>query len=306
MLIQVCLNGPRGATESAAVPLSPGAIAESAAGAVAAGAGEVHVHPKTPCGKDTLSPRVVAATLTAIRAAVSVPVGVTTGAWAEPDPERRVERVRSWTVLPDHASVNWHEPGAEAVAAALLERGVGVEAGIWSGTDGAGRFLASPLAPHVLRVLAEVTDPDPETAPATGRELLAALGPVRRIRAGEDAASGALRFAPSPLFSRPLDAELHRKAPECPNSGAIRAFRQRGEVPCQTPWPRPRSAGQALGPAHGRPVLLHGEDGGAWPVLRLARRLGLDIRIGLEDVLVLPDGRPAASNAQLVRGARDG
>ncbi|WP_455354698.1 3-keto-5-aminohexanoate cleavage protein [Streptomyces sp. SYSU K217416] len=235
MLIQVCLNGPRGAAESAAVPLSPGAMAESAAGAVAAGAGEVHVHPKTPCGKDTLSPRVVAATLTAIRAAVSVPVGVTTGAWAEPDPERRVERVRSWTVLPDHASVNWHEPGAEAVAAALLERGVGVEAGIWSGTDGASRFLASPLAPHVLRVLAEVTDPDPETAPATGRELLAALGP-----------------------------------------------------------------------AHGRPVLLHGEDGGAWPVLRLARRLGLDIRIGLEDVLVLPDGRPAASNAQLVRGSLDG
>ncbi|MCP3817260.1 3-keto-5-aminohexanoate cleavage protein [Streptomyces sp. A3M-1-3] len=232
MLIQVCLNGPRGAADSAAVPLSPGAMAESAAAAVAAGAGEVHVHPKSPCGEDTLSPRAVAAALTAIRAAVSVPVGVTTGAWAEPDPERRVERVRSWTVLPDHASVNWHEPGAEAVAAALLERGVGVEAGIWSGTDGVGRFLASPLAPRVLRVLAEVTDPDPATAQDTGRELLAALGA-----------------------------------------------------------------------AHGRPVLLHGEDGAAWPVLRLALRLGLDTRIGLEDVLVLPDGRRASSNAQLVLGA---
>ena len=58
-----------------------------------------------------------------------------------------------------------------------------------------------------------------------------------------------------------------------------------------------------LGPAHDRPVLLHGEDAGAWPVLRLAGRLGLATRVGLEDTLVLPDGQPALSNAQLVAGA---
>ncbi len=51
-------------------------------------------------------------------------------------------------------------------------------------------------------------------------------------------------------------------------------------------------------------MLLHGEDGGAWPVLRLAGGLGLDTRVGLEDVLVLPDGSAAASNAQLVSCAR--
>lgn len=158
-----------------------------------------------------------------------MPVGVTTGAWAEPDPATRVERVLSWTVLPDHASVNWHEPGAEEVAAALMERGIGVEAGIWSGTDGAARFAASPLGPRVLRVLAEVTDTSADTAEQSARALLAELGP-----------------------------------------------------------------------AHGRPVLLHGEEGGAWPVLRLAGRLGLATRIGLEDTLVLPDGARAGSNAQLV------
>ncbi|MFF5937533.1 3-keto-5-aminohexanoate cleavage protein [Streptomyces sp. NPDC012508] len=228
-MMQVCLNGTRGPGDSAAVPMSPGAMAESAARAVAAGARDVHVHPRTPCGGDTLSPRVLAVTLAAVRGAVGVPVGVTTGAWAEPDPVRRVERVRAWTVLPDHASVNWHEPGAEELAAALLERGVGVEAGLWSGTDGPARFLRSPLAPRVLRVLAEVTDPDPTTAGSTARSLLADLGT-----------------------------------------------------------------------AHGRPVLLHGEDGGTWPVLRLARRLGLATRIGLEDTLVLPDGSRARSNAQLV------
>ncbi|GAA2519081.1 3-keto-5-aminohexanoate cleavage protein [Streptomyces gobitricini] len=231
-MIQVCLNGTREAGDSAAVPMSPDAMAESAASAVAAGAAEVHVHPKTPCGDDTLSPRAVAAVLRAIREAVDVPVGVTTGAWAEPDWRRRVERVRSWTELPDFASVNWHEPGAEEVAAALLERGVGVEAGLWSGTNGARRFLAWPLAPRVSRVLAEVMDQDPVTAPDTARALLAEVGG-----------------------------------------------------------------------AHGVPVLLHGEDGGAWPVLRLAVRLGLDTRVGLEDTLLLPDGRPAESNARLVTAA---
>lgn len=228
-MIQVCLNGPRGAGDGALVPLSPQALADSAAEAVAAGATDIHVHPKTPCGQDSLSPRVLAPVLEAIRARVPVPVGVTTGAWAEPDPAARLERVRSWTVLPDHASINWHEPGAEEVAAALMERGVGVEAGIWSGTDGAARFAASPLAPKVLRVLAEVTDTSAETAEESARALLADLGR-----------------------------------------------------------------------ASGRPVLLHGEDGGAWPVLRLAGRLGLATRIGLEDTLVLPDGERARSNAQLV------
>ncbi|CAM5637057.1 hypothetical protein SGLAM104S_03627 [Streptomyces glaucescens] len=37
-------------------------------------------------------------------------------------------------------------------------------------------------------------------------------------------------------------------------------------------------------------MLLHGEDAGAWPVLRLAGLLGLATRIGLEDTLALPDG----------------
>ncbi|MFI1724278.1 3-keto-5-aminohexanoate cleavage protein [Streptomyces sp. NPDC020489] len=232
-MMQVCLNGSRGASDGAGVPLSPQDMAESAAAAVAAGATDIHVHPKSPCGDDTLSPRVLAETLRAIRARVSVPVGVTTGAWAEPDPARRLERVREWTVLPDHASVNWHEEGAEELAAALLDRGVGVEAGLWSGTDAVARFAASPLAPRVLRVLAEVTDTSPDTAENTARELLAGI--------------------------RVADAR--------------------------------------------RPVLLHGEDGGAWPVLRLAGRLRLDTRVGLEDTLLLPDGEPAASNAELVAAA---
>jgi len=40
-----------------------------------------------------------------------------------------------------------------------------------------------------------------------------------------------------------------------------------------------------------------------WPVLRAALRLGRDIRVGLEDTVVLPDGRPASGNRELVEAA---
>ena len=53
------------------------------------------------------------------------------------------------------------------------------------------------------------------------------------------------------------------------------------------------------------PRLLHGSEATAWPLLDEALRCGYDTRIGLEDTLVLPDGRPARDNAQLVAMARD-
>lgn len=53
----------------------------------------------------------------------------------------------------------------------------------------------------------------------------------------------------------------------------------------------------------GVPVLLHGEEDGAWPVLEYALRMGVDTRIGFEDVLVRPDGWLATGNDDLVRAA---
>lgn len=51
----------------------------------------------------------------------------------------------------------------------------------------------------------------------------------------------------------------------------------------------------------GLPLLLHGEERSAWAAAALAVSLGLDTRAGLEDSLVLPDGRTASGNAELVR-----
>ncbi|MDX2563570.1 3-keto-5-aminohexanoate cleavage protein [Streptomyces sp. TX20-6-3] len=245
-MLQVCLNGTRGPGDSAAVPMSPESLAESAARAVAAGAGEVRVYPRTPCEGTSLSPRVLGPVLSSVRAAVARTaagrtaagrgVGVAVAAAAEPDVGRRMERIRSWALLPDLVSVDWHESGAEEVAGALLERGIGVEAGLWARTDGPERFARSALAPRVRRVLVKVPYPP--------------------------AGSGA--------------------------EDASRSFLSGLELP------------------PGVPVLLHGEDGSAWPVLRLALRLGLVARIGLEDTVLLPDGTRAGSNAELVTAALAG
>ncbi len=51
------------------------------------------------------------------------------------------------------------------------------------------------------------------------------------------------------------------------------------------------------------PVLVHGKGSSCWPALRHAGRRGLATRIGLEDVLEMPDGSSAPSNVALVAAA---
>lgn len=49
--------------------------------------------------------------------------------------------------------------------------------------------------------------------------------------------------------------------------------------------------------------LHHGHGTATWAVIRQALARGWAVRVGLEDVLTLPDGRPAAGNADLVAAA---
>jgi uncharacterized protein (DUF849 family) len=134
-------------------------LGQAARAAAAASASGVHVHVRDDRGAETLGGGFVAATIEAIRAQADVPVGVSTGAWMEPDPGARLRTVLAWEVLPDFASVNFHEDGAATLAKALLERGVAVEAGIWCRRDGRNRAAreleASGVAHHCLRLLVE-------------------------------------------------------------------------------------------------------------------------------------------------------
>ena len=155
---------------------------EDAAETVAAGANELHLHVRAPDGRESLAPEHVDATLAALRARVpGTLVGISTGAWIEPDDDRRLSLIGGWRELPDHASVNLSETAAPAVIERLHRR------------VSASR-PASPASPMpsgwcswawrslALRVLIEIEEQALEAAQALAADIAAALtrGGVRK------------------------------------------------------------------------------------------------------------------------------
>jgi uncharacterized protein (DUF849 family) len=154
--IKACINGARTADQHPNLPVTPDQLAAEAVAAHGAGAKAVHMHPKTADGVDSLLPADVDAAVSAVRhAAPGLPLGVTTGFWALPDANARLRAVDGWTVLPDFASVNWHEPGSDELARLLLGKGVGVEVGLFH-AEAAESWAASEMARHCMRVMIEL------------------------------------------------------------------------------------------------------------------------------------------------------
>jgi hypothetical protein len=92
MLLKAAINGKQTATEHPSIPITPGQQAhEEAALAVAAGAGAIHLHPRSSSGEESLESGDVAATLDAVRAAFpgtrkkSRPGRDNLPTWAEPE-----------------------------------------------------------------------------------------------------------------------------------------------------------------------------------------------------------------------------
>jgi uncharacterized protein (DUF849 family) len=234
-VLQACLNGGRAPGEHPDLPLGPDALAAQAALVWTAGAHGVHVHPRDVSGAETVAPGACAEAVAAIRAAAPlIEVSLTTREAIDPDVERRIHCVHHWTVLPDAASLNFWEAGAEELGTALAHRGVPIEAGLSSPRD-AERLLSSGLLRHCLRVLVEITEADPQAA-------------VAAAAAVDEALTDAFVTVP----------QLH-----------------------------------------------HGEGRATWAVIVAAARAGRAIRIGLEDTLELPDGRPAPGNEAMVRAASE-
>ena len=232
MLLQATLNGPLSKSDHPAVPVTLLELVVDAVACVQAGARAFHLHPRDSAGHERLD-RTVDDVVTAVRGAHGLPVGVTTGAWIEPDVSARVALVSRWRA-PDYATVNVSEDGSRQVMRALLDAGVGIEAGVWSIED-AESLAASGLADQVLRICIE-----PVAVP------------------GGDALS--------------LVAAIHEVL-------------DRREL--------------------GAPRLQHGDGEATWILIEDAVRRGIATRVGLEDTLLMPDGSPTTSNADLVRAARD-
>src|SRR4051812_38368264 len=151
-MVQAAINGARSRSDHPGIPTTSAEILADAAACVAAGITELHLHPRADDGSERLDAEVVDATVAAVKA-LGVPVGVTTGAWIEPDPARRRALVKAWRE-PDYASVNISEPGALEVAETLLRNGIAVEAGVWT-VDDAVTLARSELKESIQRVLIE-------------------------------------------------------------------------------------------------------------------------------------------------------
>lgn len=230
LFLQAALNGNR---DHPALPRTPEELAKEARAAVNDGARSLHLHPYDEHGRETLAAEPCAAALRAVRAACpGVPISLSTSASIEPDPKRRKLLVASWSELPDLVTANMGEEGILELCELLLERGIGIEAGLLSLAD-AREFVKSGIAPSCVRAMVE------------------------------------------PLDARPGDAIAHAAAIE----QALAA------------------GGVQLEQVH------HGDGIASWAVNRRAVTRGHGIRTGLEDTPVLPGGRLASGNGELVAAA---
>lgn len=228
--LQAALNGSR---EHPAVPRTPEELAVEARAAVDAGATSLHLHPYDENSRQTLVAEPCANALHAVRdACPGVPISLSTSAGIEPDPERRYELIEAWTELPDFVTANQGEAGVHDLCELLVERGIGIEAGLLS-LDDTHAFVEAGIESRCERVLVEPLDPGPDDAVAHAASIEQTLA----------------------------------------------------------------DRGIQLEQVH------HGDGIASWAVNRRAVTRGHGIRTGLEDTPVLPDGRTASGNAELVAAA---
>ena len=173
MLLQAALNGPFTKDDHPAMPITAAELAADARACVEAGAGAIHMHPRNHWGEETLDPEAIDAAVREVRVACGVPVGVSTGAWIEPDHELKLRYIRAWTE-PDYASVNVSEDGWQDVVRALRDNGIGAEAGVWSVED-AKALRESGLDTDLTRILIEPVEADPAGAAALVAAIKAEL-----------------------------------------------------------------------------------------------------------------------------------
>ncbi|MFE5857326.1 3-keto-5-aminohexanoate cleavage protein [Streptomyces sp. NPDC056500] len=175
MFLKAAINGGRLQSEHPAVPVTPEEIAADTLAVTSAGADVVHFHVRESDGGQTIRPDALAEVLAAIRAvAPDAVVGTTTGLWTCAGPEERYELVKSWTVLPDFASVAFSEEGATETAALIVERGMVLESAVWT-MDDVPALLASPTLHDNVRILIEPVEEDPAEAVVAARAMAARI-----------------------------------------------------------------------------------------------------------------------------------
>ena len=169
-----------------------------------------------------------------------------------------------------------------AVLAVCRKAQIGISTGAWILPDTAERLQAA-AAWEVLPGFASVNFGE-DGAAELARLLLAR---DVDIEAGLCDGKAAEVFRKSGLVDRCLRVLLEPQEQEM--ESALRTVREIEAILDSGPAPLPR--------------LLHGTEATAWPMMREAITRGYGVRIGLEDTLVMPDGKAARSNVELVMEA---
>jgi uncharacterized protein (DUF849 family) len=174
------------------------------------------------------------------------------------------------------------EAAVASVRAAVPDIEIGVTTGLWAVPDAAARE-------RLVREWGGLRG-RPDVASVNWHEDGAHRLAELLLDGGIGVEAGIWTVAAARTFARwPRRHEATRVLVEATATQPARAVRQAREI------------GAVL--AGVAPLLVHGQEAGAWPVLRWAAAAGHSVRIGLEDVLVLPDGGPAGDNAALVAAA---
>nr|MBA2600479.1 3-keto-5-aminohexanoate cleavage protein [Actinomycetota bacterium] len=165
-LLQVALNGSRALAEHPAIPRTPHELAVESLAAVRAGGQVLHLHAYDESGSETFHAEPCAAAIRAVRVACpGIPVSLSTSEAIESDPARRLELIADWTELPDLVTANQGESGIVELCEHLMERGVGIEAGLLGVAD-AETFVRTAITDVCARVMIEPMDEDPDQAVA--------------------------------------------------------------------------------------------------------------------------------------------
>lgn len=191
----------------------------------------------------------------------------------------------------------YDEDGRESVSADAVAAAVGAVRAACPGVE-LGVSTGAWITDDVAAAIAAWRDPLPDMASVNLSEPMS-LEVVQALRArgiaveaglfGVEDVGRLVATGHAEVFRRVL-VEVHGPADEQP-AAALRVH------------------AALTGVAPAVPRLLHGSGAATWAVLRAAFVHGLDVRIGLEDTDVLPDGTPVSGNGALVAAAvalRDG
>lgn len=269
MLIKAAINGGRSRAEHSAVPITPEEQAAAVVECLKAGAGAIHLHVRGTFGSlGHYNSRTIRSLQSEKESLYVDDVSRTLEAVRNATPNSAVGLSTGAWILPDlltrlQAVAAW-EVLPDFASVNFIEEGAAE--------------LAGDLMEHGVDIEVGLSE-------ATAAEVFLQSGlaweePVNTSSAGKTGRLIRVLFEPQ-------EQEMEEALASVRAIENVLTSKEAAQQPALSQLPR----------------LLHGTEATAWPMLDEAISRGYGVRIGLEDTLLMPDGRRARDNAELVTEA---